>query len=150
MAKKENYDALKLENQLCFPLYAASREITKKYTPFLKKLGLTYTQYVVMLVLWDEKTTTVGSLCKKLYLDTGTLSPLVKTMEKKELLTRKRSENDERKVYITITKKGEALKEKAKDIPYSVGSCISLSPEDASNLYRILYSILDTDVEENS
>ena len=106
------YDCLLLKNQLCFPLYAASREILRKYTPLLKELDLTYTQYIVMMVLWEEKKLTVGELGKKLFLDTGTLSPLLKSMEKKMLLRRTRDCVDERIVMVDITEEGEALKEK--------------------------------------
>ena len=138
----ENYDCLKLENQLCFPLYAASREILRKYTPLLKKLDLTYTQYIVMMVMWDKKSLTVGELGKSLYLDTGTLSPLLKAMEEKGLLSRNRDKNDERVVTVTITKKGEELREKALCVPESIGKCLNLSTEEAKTLYTILYKIL--------
>ena len=138
----ENYDCLKLENQLCFPLYAASREILRKYTPLLKKLDLTYTQYIVMMVMWDKKTLTVGELGKSLYLDTGTLSPLLKAMEEKGMLTRSRDKNDERVVTVTITRKGEELREKALSVPEAVGKCLNLNPEEAKTLYTLLYKIL--------
>ncbi|MBR4600335.1 MAG: MarR family transcriptional regulator [Treponema sp.] len=138
----EKFDCLKLENQLCFPLYAASREILRKYTPLLKKIELTYTQYIVMMVMWDKKSLTVGELGKSLYLDTGTLSPLLKSMEEKGLLTRSRDKNDERVVTIAITQKGEELREKALSIPEAVGKCLSLSPEESKTLYTILYKIL--------
>ena len=140
---ENNYDCLKLENQLCFPLYAASREILRKYTPFLKELNITYTQYIVLMVLWDVKETTVGDIGKKLFLDTGTLSPLLKSMESRNLLCRTRDKNDERIVKIAITPEGEALKDKAIQIPQQIGKCISLPPEDAKELYRILYSLLN-------
>ncbi len=138
----ENYDCLKLENQLCFPLYAASREILRKYTPLLKKLDLTYTQYIVMMVMWDKKTLTVGDLGKSLYLDTGTLSPLLKAMEEKGLLSRSRDKNDERVVTVAITQKGEDLREKALSVPEAVGKCLNLNPEEAKTLYTLLYKIL--------
>ena len=138
-----NYDCLKLENQLCFPLYAASREILRKYTPFLKELNITYTQYIVLMVLWEVKETTVGEIGKKLFLDTGTLSPLLKSMESRNLLCRTRDKNDERIVKIAITPEGEALKDKASQIPQQIGKCISLPPDDAKELSRILYSLLN-------
>ena len=138
----ENYDCLKLENQLCFPLYAASREILRKYTPLLKKLDLTYTQYIVMMVMWDKKTLTVGELGKSLYLDTGTLSPLLKAMEEKGLLSRSRDKNDERVVTVAITQKGEDLREKALSVPEAVGKCLNLNAEEAKTLYTLLYKIL--------
>lgn len=138
------YDCLKLQNQLCFPLYAASREIMRKYTPLLKPLDLTYTQYIVLMVLWEEKEISVGELGKKLFLDTGTLSPLLKSMEKKKLLTRTRGKADERMVSIVITEEGNALKEKALKIPEEMGGCITLSQEEAGQLYKILYKILSS------
>ncbi len=137
-----HYDCLKLSNQLCFPLYAASREITRTYTPLLKQLGLTYTQYIALLVLWEEKSLTIGDLGRKLFLDTGTLSPMLKGMEEKGLISRIREKDDERVVKITVTQKGEALKEKAVSIPETVGSCLNLSNEEAEELYKILYKIL--------
>ena len=140
-----NYDCLLLKNQLCFPLYAASREILRKYTPLLKKLDLTYTQYIVMMVLWEEKKLTVGDLGKKLFLDTGTLSPLLKAMEKKNLLHRTRDSFDERIVMIEITQEGESLKDKALSVPEAMGKCVNLSPEEAKSLYDILYKILNQD-----
>ena len=138
----EKFDCLKLENQLCFPLYAASREILRKYTPFLREIGLTYTQYIVMMVMWEHKKLNIGELGNYLFLDTGTLSPLLKSMEEKGLITRTRQKNDERVVLIEITEKGENLKEKAVKIPEQMSSCISLSRDDAESLYRILYKIL--------
>lgn len=139
---EKDFSCLQLKNQLCFPLYAASREILRKYTPFLKDLGLTYTQYIVMMVMWERKKLTIGELGKQLFLDTGTLSPLLKSMQEKGLLTRCREKNDERIVNIEITQAGEELKEKALSIPARVGACINLAPEDAKELYRILYTIL--------
>lgn len=136
------YDCLLLKNQLCFPLYAASREILRKYTPLLKELDLTYTQYIVMMVLWEEKKLTVGDLGKKLFLDTGTLSPLLKSMEKKMLLRRTRDSVDERIVMVDITEEGEALKEKAVSIPEKMGGCLALSEDEAKTLYTLLYKIL--------
>ena len=138
----EKYDSLKLKNQLCFPLYAASREILRKYTPFLKDLHLTYTQYIVMMVMWEEKSLTVGDLGKKLYLDTGTLSPLLKAMEEKGLIARSREKNDERVVIVSITPEGEALREKAVTVPEQIGKCINLSPEETKVLYGILYKLI--------
>ena len=138
----ENYDCLKLENQLCFPLYAASREIMRKYTPILKKIDLTYTQYIVMMVMWEKKTHNVGELGKCLYLDTGTLSPLLKAMEEKGLLSRNRDKNDERVVTVTISKKGEELREKALSVPGEIGKCLSISADEGKTLYGILYKML--------
>lgn len=137
---KEDY--LKLENQLCFPLYVCSKEIIKKYTPYLEKIDLTYTQYIVMMVLWEQPKMTVKELGKKLFLDSGTLTPLLKKLENKEYIERNRSIKDERNLIVSITKKGKDLKEKAQYIPKEVGKCINLSQEDAINLYKILYRIV--------
>ena len=139
---EKNYDALKIENQLCFPLYACAKEIVKKYKPFLDEIDLTYTQYITMMILWDKKQINVKNLGECLYLDSGTLTPLLKKLEAKGYITRKRSENDERNLLVSITDKGEALKEQAVDIPYSVGSCFELSKEDSITLYKLLYKIL--------
>ena len=139
---EKNYDSLKLKNQLCFPLYAASREIMRKYTPILKNLNLTYTQYIVMMVMWEHKSLKVGEISNYLYLDTGTLSPLLKSMEEKGLVKRVRDKNDERVVTITITAEGDALKEKALSVPEEMGKCMNISPEDAQVLYKILYKII--------
>ena len=138
-----NDDVLKLENQICFPLYACAKEVVKKYKPFLDEIDLTYTQYIAMMVLWERKTVNVKTLGEALYLDSGTLTPLLKKMEKKGLVSRERSSLDERNVEITVTPKGEALKEKAREIPLRLGECIHLSPEDAKTLYRLLYQVLN-------
>lgn len=139
----KKYDALKIENQMCFPLYACAREVIKRYTPFLDKIDLTYTQYIVMMVLWEKKTVTVKELGQILYLDSGTLTPLLKKLEAKGYLNRKRSEEDERNLMVTISKQGEELREKAVDIPEKMSQCVSLEPEEAMTLYRILYKLLD-------
>lgn len=139
----DKFDGLKLENQLCFPLYAAAREVIKKYHPFLEAVDLTYTQYIVMMVLWPAEKTSVRDLCKKLYLDSGTLTPVLKSMEAKGLLTRSRSKADERVLIVEITEAGKALREKAVDIPPQVGACIRLEPQEAMQLYRLLYKVLD-------
>ena len=137
-----NFDALKLENQLCFPLYACSREIVKRYKPFLDKVDLTYTQYIAMMVMWEKKSVTVKELGRHLYLDSGTLTPLLKKMEAKGLLSRARSEKDERNLIVTITEKGEALKEQAVEIPMQIAGCTNITAEEAVSLYKILYKIL--------
>ncbi len=136
------YDMLKLENQLCFPLYACARDVVKKYTPFLEKLGLTYTQYIAMMVLWERQSLSVKELGEALYLDSGTLTPLLKRMEKEGLVTRTRSQADERCVVVAITEKGEALKEAASYIPGEIAGCIHLSKDEAATLYGLLYRIL--------
>lgn len=140
---KENYDCLKLENQLCFPLYACSKEIVRRYTPFLEELDLTYTQYIVMMVMWDVKEINVKALGEKLYLDSGTLTPLLKKLEAKNYITRTRSKDDERNLIIQVTKAGIDLRKKAKDVPIELGKCVSLEAKEAENLYKTLYKILD-------
>lgn len=137
------YDALKLENQLCFPLYACAREVIKKYTPLLKNLDLTYTQYIAMLVLWDKKTISVKELGKLLFLDSGTLTPVLKSLEAKGLVHRSRSTADERVLIVQLTDNGEALKDKAVCVPEKVGSCIALEPDEAKEMYRLLYKLLN-------
>ena len=141
-----NYDyheAMKLSNQMCFPLYAASRSVISLYTPWLKPLGLTYTQYLVFLVLWERDGITVGEICNRLMLDNGTLSPLLKKMQQAGYIDRKRSEEDDRIVLITLTEEGRALQEKAKEIPGKVAECIDLPPEKAQMLYTLLYEMLE-------
>ena len=138
----DKYDALKLENQLCFPLYAASREVIKRYTPYLKKLDLTYTQYIAMMVFWAGKKISAKELCKALHLDSGTLTPVLKSLEEKEYVKRCRSSEDERVLLVEITEKGEALKEKAVSVPQKVAGCVKLETEEASELYRLLYKLL--------
>ena len=135
-------DTLKLKNQLCFPLYSAAREVVKKYHPYLSEIGLTYTQYITMMVMWEEKETTVKALGEKLFLDSGTMTPVLKSLEQKGLVVRKRSEMDERSVIIYITEVGEQLKEKAKEIPLKVAGCVVLNGEEALQLYKLLYKIL--------
>ncbi|WP_318743865.1 MarR family transcriptional regulator [Treponema sp.] len=136
------YDALKLDNQLCFPLYAVSKEIVRRYTPFLNEIDLTYTQYIAMMVMWEHREMSVKELGKKLLLDSGTLTPLLKTLEKKELVTRVRSKEDERFLVVSITDKGMKLREKAVDIPAKIGSCVQLSKEEAVQLYATLRKLL--------
>ena len=136
-------EAMKLANQLCFPLYAAARHVTGLYTPVLKPLGLTYTQYIVFLVLWEKDGQPVGEIGEKLLLDNGTLSPLLKKMEQAGYVRRERSREDERVVVITLTEAGRALREKAKDVPAKVAGCIDLPPEKAQALYGLLYELLE-------
>ena len=135
-------NALKLDNQLCFPLYAAARQITGAYTPYLKPLGLTYTQYIVFLVLWEQDDITVSDIGKRLHLDTGTLTPLLKKMEGLGYISRRRSQHDERAVLISLTDKGKQLKTRVKEIPFKVGSCVHLSASDAKALHTLLYKLL--------
>lgn len=136
------YDVLKLDNQLCFPLYAVSKEIVRKYTPFLNEIDLTYTQYIVMMVMWEHGTVTVKELGKKLYLDSGTLTPLLKNLEKKGLVTRERSAEDERVLIVRITDEGMQLRDKAVEIPAKLGGCIRLEEEEMIQLYTIIKKML--------
>ncbi len=136
------HEAMKLANQLCFPLYAVSRSVVSLYTPYLKPLGLTYTQYIVFLVLWEKDGLTVGDLCRRLLLDNGTLTPLLKKMHQAGYIERKRSVEDDRVVRITLTQEGRALQEKAKDVPRQIAGCIDMPPEKARTLYELLYELL--------
>ena len=139
----DTFDVLKLENQLCFPLYAAAREVIKQYRPFLDALDLTYTQYITMLVLWSEGKISVRDLGRKLFLDSGTLTPVLKSLEGKGFIRRYRSPKDERVRIAVITESGSALKNRAVDVPGKVGLCIPLSPEEAMQLYQLLYKVLN-------
>lgn len=139
----DTYDKLKLENQLCFPLYAASREVIKLYRPHLDALDLTYTQYITMMVMWAEKKISVRDMGKRLYLDSGTLTPVLKSLESKGYIRRYRSAEDERVLIVELTEEGSRLKEEAVEVPQQVGSCIRLEPEEALTLYRLLYKVLD-------
>ncbi len=145
----DDREAMKLANQLCFPLYAAARNVTNLYTPWLKPLGLTYTQYIVFLVLWEKDGISVTEIGERLMLDNGTLSPLLKKMEQAGYLERRRCRQDDRIVEITLTEAGRALQEKAKDIPGHVASCIDLSPEKAQTLYTLLYELLENQKNDN-
>ena len=145
MDKREDatkYEALKLENQLCFPLYACSREIIKQYKPYLDEIDLTYTQYIAMMVLWEKKAVTVKELGNALFLDSGTLTPLLKKMEAKGLIHRQRSTEDERSLIVSLTQAGEQLREQAVDVPYKMAQCSCLEPEEAAQLYQLLYKML--------
>lgn len=136
------YEALKLENQICFPLYAASREVIKQYRPYLDELDLTYTQYIAMMVFWEEKKLSVKELGKKLFLDSGTLTPVLKSLEAKGYVIRSRSKEDERVLDVEITEKGEQLKEQAVSVPQNVAGCVKLDSQEAMQLYALLYKVL--------
>ena len=138
----EKYDALRLDHQLCFPLYAASRAVVKMYFPYLEKIGLTYTQYVAMMVFWEEQEVSAKHLGERLFLDSGTVTPLLKSLEAKGLVVRARSKEDERVLMVRVTEAGMALREQAVMIPESVASCMKLPAKDAQELYRILYEVL--------
>ncbi len=136
-------ELMRLSNQLCFPLYAAARKVTGFYTPYLNKLHLTYTQYLVLLVLWEKDNIPVSEICNRLFLDNGTVSPLLKKLEKEELIRKTKCSEDERVVQVSLTEKGKDLQEKARDVPAKVGSCIRLAPGKALTLYQLLYEILE-------
>lgn len=138
----KEYEGLKLKNQICFPLYAASREVIKQYRPFLDELNLTYTQYIAMMVFWEEKKISVKDLGKKLFLDSGTLTPVLKSLEAKGFISRSRSAEDERVLIAEITDEGEALREQAKSVPENVSGCVKLEPSEAMQLYELLYKLL--------
>ena len=144
----DDHEAMKLKNQLCFPLYAAARNVTNLYTPYLRPLGLTYTQYIVFLALWEKDGITVGELCDTLMLDNGTISPLLKKIQQAGYIQRTRSERDDRVVVITLTEAGKALQDQAKDVPMKVASCLALPPEKAKMLYALLYELLDNQKEK--
>jgi DNA-binding MarR family transcriptional regulator len=141
----DKYDCLKLDNQLCFPLYVASKELVRRYKPFLDKIDLTYTQYIAMMVMWEKKKLKVTELCKCLYLDTGTISPLVRKLKSKGYITLTRDEEDERIQIIEITSLGEELKEKALNVPQGMmkNKCIDLSVDEAICLKKILNKIIN-------
>ena len=136
-------DMLKLRNQLCFPLYACAKEVVRQYTPLLEPLGLTYTQYIAMMVLWEHKSISIRDIGKLLYLDSGTLTPMLKKMEKAGLITRSRSKEDERVVIITITQKGEELYDAASEIPIKMSQCVKIDSEEAQQLYTLLNKMIE-------
>ena len=136
------YDVLKLENQLCFPLYAAAKETVKLYRPLLEKMNLTYTQYIAMLVFWEHKKMNVKELGEKLYLDSGTLTPVLKSLEAKGFVRRYRSTEDERVLLVEVTEAGKALRDQALSIPAQMACHVVLSPEESITLYKLLYKLL--------
>ena len=139
----EEYDILKLENQMCFPLYACAKEVVRRYKPFLDELELTYTQYIALMIIWEYRQINVKQLGKYLYLDSGTLTPLLKKLEKRGLILRARSEEDERNLLVTVTDKGLALRDKAIDVPIKMAQCMNLQIDEVKTLYRLLYKILE-------
>ncbi len=136
------YDCLKISNQLCFPLYAAAKEVVRRYKPFLDEIDLTYTQYITMMILWEQGECNVKELGECLYLDSGTLTPLLKKLEQKGLLRRHRSEQDERNLMVSLTEEGYALREKAVTIPPRMGACVNLNLEEAMTLKALLSKLL--------
>ncbi len=137
-----NYDTLKLQNQVCFPLYACSKELVRQYTPYLKELNLTYTQYIVMMVLWEKETVSSRELAECLHLDYGTLTPVLKRLDQAGNLIRERAENDERQLTLTLTEKGRELKDKATAIPAAIAQCMGLTMEEFRVLYTLTYKAL--------
>ncbi len=139
----EKYDCLKLDNQICFPLYACAKEIVRRYKPFLDEINLTYTQYIVMMVLWERESMNVKELGDTLYLDSGTLTPVLKKLESKHYIKRERAKSDERNLLITVTEEGMALRDKAVNVPAQMGHCVKLDANEAGTLYKLLYKVLD-------
>ena len=139
----DRYDSLKLENQICFPLYVCAKEIIKAYKPYLDELDLTYTQYITMMVMWEHKELKVKEVGEYLYLDSGTLTPLLKRLEEKGYVTRRRSSEDERDLIVSITDSGEALREKAVTIPERLSACVDLDMQKAQALYALLYEVIN-------
>ena len=143
MKNSKKYDSLKLSNQVCFPLYACSKELVSQYTPYLKKLGLTYTQYIVMMVMWEDVSVSSRDLASKVHLDYGTLTPVLKKLESIGYITRKRDPEDERLLILELTDKGEAIKDEALKIPPCIASCVGLNEEEFKMLYILTYKALN-------
>ena len=146
--EESKYDVLRLESQLCFPLYACSKEIVRRYKPFLDEIDLTYTQYITMMVLWFKKKVNVKELGEELMLDSGTLTPVLKKLEGKGYITRERSKEDERTLIVSITKEGEDLKDKALSIPKKMSICLGIEKEQMDILYNLLYQVIKN-IENN-
>ncbi len=138
----EKYASLSLRNQLCFPLYAASRRVIGQYRDLLDGLGLTYTQYIAMMVLWEEGSVSVKELGHRLFLDSGTLTPVLKSLDMKGYIVRERCADDERVVMAAVTGKGMELREKALAVPGEISGCLCLEPQEMQELYRLLYKVL--------
>lgn len=146
----DRYASLQLKNQLCFPLYAVSNLITRKYKPLLDKLDLTYTQYIVMMVLWEEKEVNEKFLCDALCLKSNTVTPLLKKLEEKGYIKKEKSRDDVRNLVITLTESGDQLRDQALCVPECIAKEINLTPEEAQSLYRILYKMLDEERAKNA
>ncbi|MBP5519418.1 MAG: MarR family transcriptional regulator [Treponema sp.] len=144
----QDFNPLALDNQLCFALYVCSKEIIRKYTPLLEPLGLTYTSYITLLCLWEKDNVPVKELGERLFLDSGTLTPLLKRMEGQGLITRTRSSKDERTVFIQLTDNGKSLKEKCVGIPQQMMCSNLLDLKDAANLLKVLHKVMETVAEE--
>ena len=136
------YDCLKLENQLCFPLYACAKAVTRHYKPLLDEFDLTYTQYITMMVMWEKKSASVKEIGECLYLDSGTLTPLINKLESKGYIEKHRSDDDARGVLVSITEAGKKLRDKMVKVPTAMGGCVALSEKEAKELYTLLYKIL--------
>ena len=145
MERKErnDYPQLRLGNQICFPLYACSKELVRRYAPLLEPFNLTYTHYIAMMVIWEMEEVSVSELGKRLLLDSGTLTPVLKKLEAHGYITRARNENDERMVMVSPTESGWELQEKLKDVPKEAGSCVRLSMDEAKTLYSLLYKVME-------
>lgn len=140
----EDFDPLKLENQICFPLYVCAKEVIRRYKPFLDELDLTYTQYITMMALWEHKSLNVKRMGEMLFLDSGTLTPVIKALEKKGYVSRSRSQEDERVVNVTLTEKGGNLRAEALSVPEKMSQCIDLPWNDAAALHRILHGLAES------
>ena len=141
--RKQEYDLLRLDHQVCFPLYACSKELVKQYGPYLKELDLTYTQYVVMMVMWEKETVSSRELAECTHLDYGTLTPVLKRLEHAGYLTRQRMPEDERLLTLSLTETGEALKDKALHIPPAIAQCMGLTMDEFKTLYELTYKALN-------
>jgi len=144
----DKYDSLLLKNQLCFPTYAVANKILRRYQPLLDNLNLTYTQYIVMMVMWEKGSVNEKELCESLFLKSNTLAPLIKRLKEKGYISIKKDKKDKRNIIISLTKEGEELKEKAVDVPPSIATEINLTEEEATLLYKILYKILEDEKGE--
>lgn len=142
MKRDPKYDCLRLDSQLCFPLYACSKEIIRRYKPFLDDLDLTYTQYITMMAMWEHEKMNVKELGKCLFLDSGTLTPVLKKLETKGYLRRERSRTDERNLIVSITEAGIELRERALKVPMEMACCVDLTQEESETLYKLLYKTL--------
>ena len=142
--RTQSNTALLLDSQLCFPLYACAREVVKRYRPFLDDIGLTYTQYIAMMVLAETPRISPRPLGRRLFLDSGTLTPVLKRLETMGYVNRKRDEKDERNLIVTLTEAGQALKARAAFVPGQMAACIRMEPQDAMQLYTLLHRLLDS------
>ena len=138
---------LLLKNQLCNPLYSASKEVVRRYTPLLKPFNLTYTQYIAMMALWEHESLDVKTLGERLFLDSGTLTPLLKKLEEKSLVLRQKTNKDGRQLIVSLTQKGKDLRREMQIVPHQIGSCVNLSTEEGAELKRLLLKVLSNVTE---